>query len=149
MVPRGRGIDHEESEGDYKFYREGDIYVGVLEKSDLGVMEVRQANQYPSWSAFKTNFKDNPAILNSENDIAYTSCDGVRIYLDGESVTVDGAEQELAGWPLYESRLIRGDWLNQSAEAGLITIGDEEIGTLVLDFRDEANPIRKLTLPGE
>ncbi len=149
MVPRGRGIDHEESEGNYKFYREGDIYVGVLQKDDLGIMEVRQANQYPSWEAFKADFKNNAAILNSESDIAYTTCDGVRICLDGESVTVDGVEQELAGWPLYESRLIRGDWLNQSAEAGLITIGDEEIGTLVLDFRDEANPIRKLTLPGE
>jgi hypothetical protein len=106
-------------------------------------------NQYPSWDAFKADIRGNDARLNSERDVDYTTCDGVRIRLSGEGVTVDGVEQKLAGWPLYECRLMRGDWLNQSEDAGLITIGDEEIGTLVLDFRDNTNPIRKLTLPGE
>jgi hypothetical protein len=151
VIPRGRGIDHEETEGDYRFYREAGVhgetvYAGVLQRNGVGVMEVRLASQYPSWEAFKDDVKGNPAILNSDKDIDYTTCEGVHIRLNGERITVDGVQQELTGWPLYESRLINGYWLNQNPDAGLLTIGDEKLGTLVLDFRDETNPIRKLIL---
>ena len=106
-------------------------------------MEVRLANQYPSWAAFMDDFRSNEAVMNSENDVNYTTCDGIQIRINGNGVTLDGVEQQLAGWPLYDSRVIKGDWLNQSSEAGLLTIGDEHIGTLTLDFRDEDRPIRR------
>ncbi len=148
VIPKGRGIDHQEDEGEYRFYREKGIggesvYVGVLERNDLGVMEVRLANQYPSWAAFMDDFRSNEAVMNSENDVNYTTCDGIQIRINGNGVTLDGVKQQLAGWPLYDSRVIKGDWLNQSSEAGLLTIGDEHIGTLTLDFRDEDRPIRR------
>jgi hypothetical protein len=37
---------------------------------------------------------------------------------------------------------MNADWLNQSPEAGRITIGNEEAGQLILDFRDLGNPVR-------
>ena len=132
VIPRGRGIDYEENDGGYRFYREKGVdgetvYVGVLKRNGLGIMEVRLASQYSSWTAFMDDFRSNEAMMNSESDLAYTTCDGVRIYIDGNGVTLDGVEQQLDGWPLYDSRVIKGDWLNQSSEAGLLTIGDEYI----------------------
>ncbi|MFC1715503.1 hypothetical protein ACFL6S_17670 [Candidatus Poribacteria bacterium] len=152
VIPRGRGIDHKETEGEYRFYREKgvdgeSVYSGVLERNGLGIMEVRLASQYPSWTAFMDDFRSNEAVMNSESDVNYTTCDGVQIRISGNKVTLDGVEQQLAGWPLYDSLVIKGDWLNQSNEAGLVTIGDEHIGTLTLDFRDENRPMRRLNLP--
>lgn len=67
--------------------------------------------------------------------------------LDRESVTVNGMEQKFTGRPLFDSRLIKADWLNQSFEAGLLTIGDEKMGKLILDFRGKTNLARELILP--
>jgi hypothetical protein len=85
--------------------------------------------------------------MNSEDDFAYTTCDGFQIRISGDVVMLDGVEQQLTGWPLYNNRVIKSDWLNQSSEAGLLTIGDENMGTLTLDFRDENRPVRRLNLP--
>jgi hypothetical protein len=151
-IPVGRGIDHTETNPPYGFFREpgadGEIvYVGVVEKNGLGVMEVNMAGNHASWEAFQLDFKDNPISLLSPSEIEYQTCSGDNIRLRDGKAYVNGAAQRLSGWPLYDSRLIRGDWLNQSADAGLITIGDKGTGQLVLDFREPTRPHRKLIEP--
>jgi len=150
-IPTGRGIDHTETDPPYRFFREPgangeSVYVGVVERNRLGVMEVRLASQHQSWKAFKLDFRDNAALLRESGEIEYETCNGDQIRLRDGKAYVNGVVQELGDWPLYDSRLIRGDWLNQSPDAGLITIGDEQIGHLVLDFREPTRPRRKLTL---
>jgi len=151
-IPVGRGIDHVETDPPYRFFREpgadGEtVYVAVLEQNRLGVMEVRLASQYASWEAFKKDFTNNPISLVSKSEIKYETCDRQKILLLKGRVYVNGVEQQLDGWPLYDCRLIRGYWLNQSRQAGLITIGDEKSGQLVLDFRDPNSPRRELKSP--
>ena len=151
-VPVGRGINHAKTDPPYRFFREpgadGEIvYVGVVEKNGLGVMEVSLAGNHTSWEAFKLDFKDNSISLLSHSEIEYQTCSGDKIRLQNSKAYVNGAAQKINGWPLYDSRLIRGDWLNQSADAGLITIGDEHVGQLILDFREPTRPRRKLIEP--
>ncbi|MHC4166049.1 MAG: hypothetical protein ACYSWQ_03745 [Planctomycetota bacterium] len=151
-IPIGRGIDHVETDPPYSFFREpganGEIvYVGVIEQNGLGVMEVRLAGQHTSWQAFKRDVKDNSASLISPSEIEYETCDRQKIRLRNGQVYINGVAQELDGWRLYDCRLIRGDWLNQSRQAGLITVGDEQAGQLVLDFRDPNSPRRELKSP--
>lgn len=141
------GIELEEKEGVFRFFKEAgaegeQVYAGVREENGVGAMEVRLGSQHPSWEAFKTAFKGNAAELASRDFIRYTTCDGIRIELEGGRATVDGKPQSTEGWPLYRSRLINGGWLNQSDQAGCITIGDESTGRLVLDFRDFERPKR-------
>ena len=150
-IPVGRGIDHTETDLPYRFFREpgasGEmVYVGVLERNGLGVIEVSLATHHASWEAFKLNFKDNAVVLRSAREIEYETCGGDHIRLQNGKAYVNGVAQELSGWPLYDSPLMRGDWLNQSPKAGLITIGNERMGKLVLDFRDPARPRRELTV---
>ncbi len=151
-IPVGRGIDHVEIDLPYSFFREPGaddetVYVGVVEKNGLGVMEVSLAAQSLNWEAFKRDFKANPVSLVSSSDIQYQTCARDIIRLQDGKARVNGVVQELSGWPLYDSRLMRGDWLNQSADAGLITIGDEHTGQLILDFRDPSRPHRRLMEP--
>ncbi|MHC4116151.1 MAG: hypothetical protein ACYSWO_01460 [Planctomycetota bacterium] len=151
-IPRGRGIDHEETEQPYRFFREPGsagkmVCVGVVEKDGLGVMEVNIADDHTDWEAFKRDFRANSVSLNSPSEMEYRSCSGDIIRLQDDRAYVNGKAQLIRGWPLYDCRLMRGDWLNQSADAGLITIGDERTGQLVLDFRDPARPRRKLIEP--
>ena len=110
-------------------------------------MEVGLASRHTSWEAFKKDFKDNPVCLISPCEIEYRTCSRDKIRLHNGSAYVNGTAQEISGWPLYESRLLKGDWLNQSPNAGLITIGDKKTGQLVLDFRDPTQPGRKLIYP--
>ncbi len=151
-IPIGRGIDHTETDPPYRFFREpganGEVvYVGVTERNGLGVMEVSMASHHVSWEVFKLDFKDNPIVLSSPEEIKYETCDRNRIWLRNGKAYVNGVVQELSGWPLYDSRLIRGDWLNQGPDAGLITIGDKRTGQLVLDFREPRRPRRELIMP--
>jgi hypothetical protein len=151
-IPVGKGIDRVESDPPYRFFREpgaaGEtVYAGIIEQNGLGVMEVRLASQHASWEAFITDFTNNPVSLVSQSEIKYQTCDRQKILLLNGKVYVDGVEQQPDGWPLYDCRLIRGDWLNQSRQAGLITIGDEKTGQLVLDFRDPNSPRRTLKSP--
>jgi len=151
-IPIGRGIDQVETDPPYSFFREpgtdGEtVHVGVIERNGLGVMEVRLASQHASWEAFKQDVKDNVASLISPSEIEYETCDGQKIRLRNGTAYVNGVEQQLDGWPLYDCRLIQGDWLNQTRQAGLITIGDEQAGQLVLDFRDPNSPRRALKSP--
>ncbi len=144
----GEGIGLEEQEGAFRPYREAgaegeQVYAGVREENGVGVMEVRLASQHESWEAFKTAFKGNAAELESRERMCYTTCDGIAIELEGRRVAVDGKPQATDGWPLYRSRLINGDWWNQSEDAGRITIGDETTGRLVLDFRDLERSVRE------
>lgn len=153
-IPIGRGIDHFETDSPYSFFSElgadGEIvYVGVVEQNGIGVMEVRLASQHASWEAFKRDFRDNGASLISPVEIEYETCDRQRILLRDGDTYVNGVAKQLDGWPLYDSRLIRGDWLNQSPEAGLVTIGDDRTGQLILDFRDPNRPRRELKSPQE
>ena len=151
-IPVGRGIDHAENNPPHRFFREpgvdGEIvYVGVVEKNGLGVMEVSLASRHAGWEAFKKDFKDNPITLLSSSEIEYQTCGRDNIRLRNGKAYVNGVLQKLNGWPLYDSRLMRGDWLGQSPDAGLITIGDEGTGQLILDFRDPTRPRRKLIEP--
>jgi hypothetical protein len=151
-IPIGRGIDHVETDPPYSFFREPGaneetVYVGVIEQNGLGVMEVRLASQHASWEAFKRDVKDNAASLISPTEMEYETCDRRKIRLQNGKAYVNGVEQEPDGWPLYDCRLIQGDWLNQSSKAGLVTIGDEWAGQLILDFRDPNGPRRELKSP--
>jgi hypothetical protein len=141
----GEGIDHEEADGNYRFYREAGtdsetVYVGVLEQKDVGIMEVQLASKYQSWDQFKQAFKRNSVRIGGMADIEYTACDGTHIEYEGHNeVKLNGKPYSIADWPLYESRLMNGDWLNQSEEAGILTIGDDKTGRLILNFRDSYN----------
>ena len=151
-IPIGRGIDHFETDPPYSFFREpgtgGEtVYVGVTEQNGLGVMEVRLASQHAGWEAFKRDVRDNAVSLISTSEIEYETCDRQKIRLRNGKAYVNCSERQLNDWPLYDCRLIRGDWLNQSRQAGLITVGDEQTGQLVLDFRDPNSPRRELKSP--
>lgn len=151
-IPVGRGIDHVDIDPPYRFFREagaGDetVYIGVTEQNGLGIMEVRLASHHASWEAFKLHFKNNTVSLVSPSEIEYQTCDRQKIRLRNGNAYVNGVAQELDGWPLYDCRLIQGDWLNQSQQAGLITIGDEQTGQLILDFRDLSSPRREMKPP--
>jgi len=153
-IPFGRGIDRVEVDPPYSFFCEPgvdreNVYVGVIEKNGLGVMEVSLAAQHKSWEAFKQDFKSRAVSLVSSSNIEYRTFNRETIRLKDGKAYVNGIEQKVNRWPLYDSRLIKGDWLNQSDNAGLITIGDEHIGKLILDFRDPNHPRRKLTEPEE
>ncbi|HUV62458.1 MAG TPA: hypothetical protein VMW24_01100 [Sedimentisphaerales bacterium] len=111
-IPIGRGIDHTETDPPYRFFREPgadgkSIYVGVMERNGLGVMEVRLASQHPSWNAFTLDFKDNAVLLRKSGEIEYETCSRDQIRLRDGNATVNGVVQELGNWPLYDSRLIR------------------------------------------
>jgi hypothetical protein len=151
-IPVGRGIDHVEIDPPYRFFREAGtdnetVYVGVIEQNRLGIMEVRLASHHASWQEFKLDFKNNYALLMSPSEIEYQTCDQQKIQLRNGNAYVNGVAQERGGWPLYDCRLIQGDWLNQSQQAGFIKIGDERIGQLILDFRNPNSPSRKLMPP--
>jgi hypothetical protein len=144
----GYGIDHEETDGQYRFFREsgGDgeaVYVGALERNGVGVLEVGLAGEHKSWVAFKSVFRANAATLESARHIEYVACDGTRIaYSGADSVTVNGEPHPMRDWPLYDSPLMKADWANQSDEAGVIRIGNRQTGRLVLDYRDSGKPRR-------
>ncbi|MHC4534207.1 MAG: hypothetical protein ACYS6K_09655 [Planctomycetota bacterium] len=151
-IPVGRGVNHFEIDPPYRFFREAGaanetVYVGVIEQNGLGIMEVRLASNYASWEAFKIDFQNNSVSLMSPYEIEYQTCEGQKIRLRNGKAYVNNVSQEPDGWPLYDCRLIQGDWLNQSHKAGLITIGDEQTGQLILDFREVSSPQRKLISP--
>jgi len=147
------GVAHAESEGAFRFFREEgaggeEVYVGVREENGVGVMEARLASQHASWDAFKAALKGNAARLAGRAEIVYTSCDGTAVEMKDGRAWVNGEAYPLEGWPLYDSRLMGGDWLNQSERAGVITIGDGATGWLVLDFRDLSRPVREVVGAG-
>jgi hypothetical protein len=140
-------LDHEEASGQLKFYREAGlngevVYIGARETNGVGVMEVKLASDYNSWTAFKNDFSNNSVSLVSRTNIEYTSTNGDAIdFNDSSNVSVNGQSVEMNNWKLYESDFINGNWLG-NGDAGVVTIGNSSTGTLVLDTRDVNNPSR-------
>ncbi len=131
-------------ERELRFWRiptlETTVYVGVTHyrSSQAGIVEVSTAQEHANYEAFKRDIKDNPGSCRDTGQYtSYTTCKGDRIVYDHGRATINGKELPLHGYELYECPFV-----NSAHASGLITIGNERIGTLVLDFRDQNTPKR-------
>jgi hypothetical protein len=69
--------------------------------------------------------------------IVLTSTQGERIVYQHGRSTVNGRP-----WPLKDYALYKSPLMNAAHGSGLITLGNNRIGTVTLDFRDSEEPIR-------
>ncbi len=142
-----------ESEGNYRFFMEAgkkgkDVYVGVFEINGLGILEVAMSDEYQSWKDFVATFKNNSPELNSLTNWRYASSRGIKFEQNGDIVKINGNNYPITGWPLFDSEFIQAPFLNQPGDVGVIKIGNDRVGKLILDFRDLSNPVKRET-PGE
>ena len=123
------------------------VYVGVTHfpSAGAGIVEVCTTRKHPSYGAFRRDVKDNVSSCRDTGlYTSYTSCRGDSIVYDHGKATVNGKDWPLHGYELYEC-----PYVNSKRASGVITMGNKQIGTLVLDFRDSDNPMRtaKASLP--
>ena len=142
----GGGDCSEEMAGDREFYfwlvkTPGNAaYVGVTHfpSAEAGIVEVGTVEEYSDYEAFKRDIRDN---ISSCRDTglytSYASCKGDKIIYDHAKATVNEKNWPLHGYELYEC-----PYVNSAHASGVITIGNEQIGTLTLDFRDPDKPMR-------
>ena len=121
---------------------ESDVYVGVTHypSAEAGIVEVSTTKDHPNYEVFKRDIRDNSSSCRDTGlYTSYTSCKGDNILYDHGRAQVNGKSWPLHGYGLYEC-----PYLNSAHVSGVITIGNEQIGTLVLDFRDPAKPTRTM-----
>ena len=144
----GGGSCSKETAGDREFRfwliptSEDAVYVGVTHylSAEAGMVEVSTAKEYSDYMAFKQDVRDNPSSCRDTGlYTSYTSCRGDNIVYDHGRATVNGTGLPLHGYELYEC-----PYVNSEHASGVITIGNNQIGTLVLDFRDSAEPVRTM-----
>jgi len=126
---------------------EGDVYIGLTNypKERAGIIEVGCAEDYESYDAFREAIRKAPASCkDTGKETSYTSTKGDEIsYMnptgdpgDG-SATVNGAEFPLHGYKHYDS-----PWITSKRGTGVMKI-EKDGASLMLDFRDRENPVRK------
>jgi hypothetical protein len=143
-----------ESEGNFRFFKETgkkgkDVFVGVFEINGLGILEVGMSDEYQSWKDFVATFKSNSVQLNSFTNWSYTSTKGIKLEQNGGIVKLNGNDYPIVGWPLFDSEFMHAPFLNQPGDVGVITVGNNKVGKLILDFRDLSNPVKKEALVDE
>jgi hypothetical protein len=143
----GGGDYSTQKAGDRQFHfwlvqtSKGAVYVGVTHypSAEAGIVEISTAKEYPNYEAFKQDIRDNHSSCRDTGlYTSYTSCKGDKIIYDHGRATVNGTNWLLHGYELYEC-----PYVNSAHASGVITIGNKQIGTLIMDFRDPAKPIRK------
>jgi hypothetical protein len=146
LIAAGNRSAESAGERELRFWRiprpETTVYVGVTHyrSSQAGIVEVSTAQEHANYEAFKRGIKDNPGSCRDTGQYtSYTTCKGDRIVYDHGRATINGKEWPLHGYELYECPFV-----NSAYASGLITIGNERIGTLVLDFRDPNTPKRTI-----
>jgi hypothetical protein len=150
IAPEDR-IAYQEIKGNYRFFREPglgktEVYVGVFEKNGIGILEAGLSDEHKSWKSFKKTFKKNMAVLHSMTEWRYRSSDGTLIEQEGNTIEVNGEEYATTDWPLFDSEYMKASFLNQDDKVGLIQIGNDRTGQIILDFRDIDNPVRNEVL---
>jgi hypothetical protein len=126
---------------------EGDVYVGIINypKARAGIIEVGHSREYESYEAFKTAIKDAPASCkDTGKETSYTSTKGDEIRYsnptgkpgDGVAI-VNGKNFPLHGYKHYDA-----PWMKSERESSLIEMEKDGV-SLVLDFRDRENPVRR------
>ena len=140
--------------GDYSMEKAGDrefhfwlihtaddvVYVGATHypSAQAGIIEVSTAGEHRSYEVFKRDIKDNTGLCRDTGlYTSYTSCKGDEIVYDHGKATVNGEPWPLHGYELYEC-----PYVNSALGSGVITIGNNKTGVLVLDFRDSDKPVR-------
>ena len=138
-------------ERQFHFWRvqapEGAVYVAITHYPSAGggILEVGTQDEYSGYEAFKKTVRDNASSCQDTGlCTSYTSCKGDRIVYDRGKVTVNGRDWPLHGYELYEC-----PYVNSVHGSGIITIGNERIDTLILDFRNPAKPVRTMKYPGK
>ena len=142
----GGGDSSTEVAGDREFYfwlvktPAGTVYVGITHfpSTEGGILEVCTAEEYSDYDAFKRDIMDNVSSCRDTGlYTSYTSCKSDTIVYDHGKATVNGKNWPLHGYELYEC-----PYVNSAYASGVITIGNNQIGTLILDFRDPDKPMR-------
>jgi hypothetical protein len=118
------------------------VYVGVTHypSAEAGIVEVATAKEYSDYEAFKRDVRDNPGTCRDTGlYTSYTSCKGDKIVYDHGKATVNAKN-----WPLHGYKLYECPYVNSVHASGVIAVGNKQIGTLILDFRDPKNPLRTM-----
>ena len=126
---------------------EGHVYIGVTHYPavDAGILEVGTDQSHASFKAFQRDIMNNPSTCGDTGlETTYTSTQGDRVVYQHGRAKVNGKPWQLKGYALYESPLI-----NSAHGSGLIIIGNKQIGTLSLDFRDPEGPVRTENGPSQ
>jgi hypothetical protein len=122
------------------------VFVGITHypSARAGILEVCMAEEYSDYDSFKRDIRDNvSSCRNTGLYTLYTSCKGDKIIYDHGRATVNGTSWPLHGYELYEC-----PYVSSAYASGVITIGNEQIGKLILDFRDPEKPSRAMKTEG-
>jgi len=141
----GEYASERQKEREFHFWEiptpEGPVYIGITHyaKAGGGILEVSSDGSHDSFVAFRRDIRDNPSSCRDTGlETTYASTQGDRVEYTRGRATVNGQPWPLRNYALYES-----PYINAALGSGLITIGNDRIGTLTLDFRDPDKPIRK------
>jgi hypothetical protein len=143
-VDGGAYVSQRQGKRAFHFWRvrtsEGDVYIGVTHypEVDAGILEVVTDRSHDSFTAFQRDIIDNPSACRDTGlEASYTSTQGDHIVYRRGRATVNERPWPLKDYALYESPLV-----NAAHGSGLITLGNDRIGSLTLDFRNSDQPIR-------
>ena len=121
---------------------EGAVYVGVTHypSAEAGIVEINTVKECPNYEAFKQDIRDNHSSCRDTGlYTSYTSCKGDKIIYNQGKATVNGRD-----WPLQDYELYECPYVNSAYASGVIVIGNERLGTVTLDFSDQAKPVRSI-----
>jgi len=130
----GRDFEINETEGQWRFIKEGGAYAAIHCQGSLYLFELRLASDYGSFADFKKDIKGNP--FRGSDPYTYTSTLGDTIEFTDRIIKVNGQSYNPSNYKLFDSPFVNSEW-----DSGYVVIrkaGRE----LVLDFRDGANPKR-------
>lgn len=118
----------------------GAVFVGITHFAQAGggILEVDTEHEHSDYSTFKKRIQSNQATCRDTGlATTYTNCRGERIAYNHGKGTVNGRPWPLDGYELYDCPFVKS-----KHGSGLITIGNDALGTVTLDFRDPTNPVR-------
>ena len=135
----GRDFEINQTDGKWRFIKEGGTYAAIHCQQSLYLFEVRLARDYGSFKDFKNDIKDNP--LTGSDPYVYTSTLGDTIEFKSSAphiTKVNGKNYTTSGYRLFDSPFVNSDY-----DSGYVVIqkGDRQ---LILDFRDSENPKREI-----
>jgi len=132
----GRDFEINETEGQWRFIKEGGAYAAIHCRRSLYLIEVRLASDYGSFADFKNDIKDNP--LTGSGPSTYSSTLRDTIEFTDRITKVNGRSHKASHYKLFDSPFVNSEW-----DSGYVVIrkGGRQ---LILDFRDPANPKRTI-----
>lgn len=140
----GRYITEQQGEREYHFWQVptpgGIVYVGAIHfpEAGAGILEIGTEESNGDFMAFRRAIKQSPSsCVETGLETTYVSTQGDHITYIRRKATVNGKPLPLHDYALYES-----PYMNSAHGSGLITMGNNRIGELTLDFRDSNKPLR-------